>query len=130
MTLPSTRYISVLLLIAAAAAGCRFGTETKEAVRQAVVDDLKGRSGIDLTKTTVRVVKVVFMGNRAEADVAFRSNGRESTGLDVHYSLSRKGNGWKVDARQPFPGRSGGRPGQSGDDIDLGPTPPGSVSHP
>lgn len=100
------RSLSVVILLAAAAPGCRPGVESREAIRLAVIEDIKDRSGIDLTVTTVRVAKVVFIGNRAEADVAFRTNGGDPPVVDVHYSLSRVGEGWKVDARQPLAGRS------------------------
>ena len=99
-------------------------------MQRAILEDLKTRSGYDPARTTVRVAKVVFLGNRAEADVAFRFKGGELSGLDVHYSLSREGKGWKVDARQPFPGRGGRRVDQNPDGVEPGVTPPGTVDLP
>jgi len=123
-------YIPFVILLAAAAPGCRPAVDSKESIRLAVIEDLKGRSGIDLAKTTVRVARVIYIGNRAEADVALRGTGIESTAIDVHYSLSRQGQGWKVDARQPFAGRSARRVDTPPDGVDPGPTPPGEVPPP
>jgi hypothetical protein len=120
----------VILLALIAAAGCRPAVESREAIRLAVIEDLKGRSGIDPARTTVRVVKVTYIKDRAEADVAFHTKGGNPEALDVHYSLSREGKGWKVESRLPFAGRSGRRPNENPDGVDPGPTPPGSVDPP
>jgi len=121
------RYIPVVILLAAVAAGCRPAVESKETIRLAVIEDLKTRPDVDLAKMKVRVARVVFMGNRAEADVALSTRAGEPT-VDVHYSLSRQGQGWKVESRQPFPGRSARRVDQPADGVDPGPTPPGEVN--
>jgi membrane protease subunit (stomatin/prohibitin family) len=74
--------------------------ESKEAVRQAVLDHLAKRAGINLASMQVDVVSVVFRQNEADAAVSFRAKG--STGgpaMTMNYTLVKQGNGWVVKGR-------------------------------
>src|SRR5207247_7263400 len=88
-----------LLAFLALAAACANKQDPNAAVRKAIMDHLSSRPGLDFSKMDVEVTKVSVNGDRAEADVSFKVKGGGGPGgsMDMHYSLTRAGDAWKVD---------------------------------
>jgi hypothetical protein len=78
--------------------GCHRGMETKEAVRQAVVDHLSSRTGLSVASMQIDVLSVEFRGKEANAMVSFKPKGG-GEGMQMPYTLERKGDRWIVKAR-------------------------------
>ncbi|MBI4465844.1 MAG: hypothetical protein HY656_00250 [Acidobacteria bacterium] len=74
--------------------------ETKAAVEAGIRAHLSQRSGLALDKMEMEVKQVTVQGEKAEADVVFRSKGGEGE-MAMHYTLRRQGDRWVVE-------RSGG----------------------
>jgi hypothetical protein len=90
--------IAALLL---AACG-RKNIENKEAIRQAVVEYLSARqaqTGLDMSTMDVNVTAMTFERDTARATVEFRVKNSEA-GMQLNYTLDRKGDKWVVQARQ------------------------------
>ena len=103
------RYNRMMMKLALAAlallvAGCSQNAQTPEAVRQAIVDDIKVRSaqtGLKMDAMDVSVSSVSFATNEARATVAFSPKGMPpGSGMSMDYVLTRKGGGWAVNSRQ------------------------------
>jgi hypothetical protein len=78
--------------------GCHRGMETKEAVRQGVVDHLSSRTGLSVASMQIDVLSVAFRGNEADTTVSFRPKGG-GEGMQMNYTLERKGDRWMVKGR-------------------------------
>jgi len=86
---------SVLLLLAGLTA-CNRGNQSKEAVRQGVLDHLSGRS-LNLAAMDVDVTSVQFNGDKADATVVFTpKGGNPSQGMTLHYQMQEKSGRWGV----------------------------------
>lgn len=81
--------------------GSSTNLNTKEAVRQAVIEHLSSRKGLDLDMSAMEldVGDVSFRANEAEATVSFRSKGSQTSAMTMKYSLVRDGDKWKVKPR-------------------------------
>jgi hypothetical protein len=82
------------------AACSRKDIQTPEAVRQAVMDDLQARqakTGVDLSTLKVEVPSVTFNRDEARATVSFLPKG--GGGMQMPYTLTRKGDKWVVTER-------------------------------
>jgi hypothetical protein len=89
----------VTLLLAACA---RKNIENKDAIRQAVVEYLSSRqaqTGLDMSTMDVNVIAMAFERDTARATVEFRIKNSDA-GMQLNYSLERKGDKWVVQARQ------------------------------
>ncbi len=94
----------VRTIIAAAIAAwclvsCGQNTNSKEAVRQGVIDHLGARKGLDLDLSSmdVDVTSVTFRANEADAMVSFKPRGSSGAGgMQMKYTLERAGSRWKV----------------------------------
>jgi hypothetical protein len=113
----------------------RKNIENKEAVRQAVVDYLSSRqaqTGLDMSTMDVNVTAMTFERDTARATVEFRVKNGDA-GMQLNYSLERKGDKWVV---QPRPENSQGHgvvlPSGGSGDPSKGPgeLPPGHPSIP
>ncbi|HWB85261.1 MAG TPA: hypothetical protein VG675_14050 [Bryobacteraceae bacterium] len=81
-------------------AACNRGTQSKDAVRQAILDYLAGLK-LNLPAMTIDVTTVKFDGNHAEATVSFTPKGGDaSQGMSMRYQLEQHGKQWVVVARQ------------------------------
>jgi hypothetical protein len=118
-----------LLLIAAA---CNRGNQNKEAIRQGVLDHLKG-SSLNLSAMDMDVTDIQFHGSNAEAAVTFKPKGMTvAQGMVLHYQMQEKDGRWAVvgiqDAghggavAQGAPDPHGGAPGAMPSPEDLPPT--------
>ena len=121
--------IFTLLLSACA----RKNIENQDAIRQAVIEYLNSRqaqTGLDMSTMDVNVTAMAFERDTARATVEFRVKGGDA-GMQLNYTLDRKGDKWVVQARQDS-GQGHGvvqPPGESGSAA-PGQLPPGHPSIP
>jgi len=90
--------VAALLLAACA----RKNIENKDAIRQAVVEYLNSRqaqTGLDMATMDVNVTAMAFERDTARATVEFRIKNSDA-GMQLNYTLDRKGDKWVVQARQ------------------------------
>ncbi|MEN6533533.1 MAG: hypothetical protein ABFD89_07715 [Bryobacteraceae bacterium] len=97
--------------------GCNRGIESKEAVRQAVIDHLADKAGMNVSSMQIDVASVSFRKDEADATVLFRAKGGGgSQSMTMNYTLERKGNRWVVKGRSesgmPHGAMGGGAQGQ------------------
>lgn len=79
------------------AGGCaRKAADPKPEVEAAIRDYLKGRPGLALDKMEVEVQEVTLQGDRAEAQVRFRTQSGEGE-MTLRYQLRREGERWVVE---------------------------------
>jgi len=105
-------FAAALLAALAVLSGCAKDIQTKEAVRQAVIDHISSRKGLDLdlSRIVLDVASVTFRENEADATVSFQPKGGGPGGMSMKYTLERQGNQWRVKAKA----ETGGSPhGQS-----------------
>ena len=130
--------LGALLALALLLAACaQKNIENKEAVRQAVVEYLTSRqaqTGLDMSTMDVNVTAMTFERDTARATVEFRVKNSDA-GMQLNYTLDRKGDKWVVQPRQdggqghgvvqpPVGGDTGVSPGGTGQ------LPPGHPSIP
>jgi hypothetical protein len=97
---------AAILFVLLSLAGCKRSIETKEAVRQGVLDAVASR--VNLSSMDVDVTTVNFKGDTAEATVDFRPKGAApGSGIQMKYTLEDKGGKWVVKGRSD---KSGGAP--------------------
>jgi len=91
-------FAAALMAALALSAGCKKDIQTKEAVRQAVIDHISGRKGLDLdlSRMVVDIASVNFRENEAEATVSFQPKEGGGGGMSMKYTLERQGNQWRV----------------------------------
>lgn len=71
--------------------------QNEAAVRQGVIDYLSARTDLNMSQMQVDVTSVSFRKDEADAVVAFRpKGGAESAGMQMRYTLERKGGRWVV----------------------------------
>ncbi len=97
-----------------ALASCSRGIETKEAVRQGIIDHLSTQTGLNVNAMQIDVTSLSFRKDEADATVAFRPKGSSGTsaGMTMGYTLERKGNRWVVKGRRDAAGSPHGGGGE------------------
>ncbi len=81
-------------------AACNRGNQSKDAVRQGVLDYLAGK-GLNMAGMNVDVTGVQFNGERAEAAVSITAKGgAPGTGMSPVYILEQKNGKWAVTGRK------------------------------
>jgi hypothetical protein len=104
--------LAASLILWLAAAGCAPRISNEDAVKKAIMDYLATRPGLNLSQMDVTITKVNVDGNRADADVSFKvKDGGPLTGMQMHYSLVREGDRWKVQSGPGGHPGSGSPPG-------------------
>jgi len=71
------------------------------AIRQAIEEHLAGRTGLASDKIIMDMKKVEVHGDRADAEVLFRSRSDPKASMSFHYQLRNEGNRWKIDTGHP-----------------------------
>jgi hypothetical protein len=84
-------------------AACTSDIQNKEAVRSSIVDYLKAReaqTGLSVDKMQIDVSSLTFSssGNEAHANVTFTPKESGGGGMQMPYTLDRKGGKWVVRA--------------------------------
>jgi hypothetical protein len=99
------RFSAVLFALLTLAA-CNRGTQSNEAVRQAVIDHLS-KANFNVSAMTVTITSVQFKGNQADAVVSIApKQGGAGSGMTMPYHLEQQGSQWVVVKRQ----EAGGNP--------------------
>jgi hypothetical protein len=89
------RIVSIVLALLSLAA-CNRGTQSKEAVRQAVIERL-GAHGLNVSGMNVDVTSVQFNGSQADAVVSITPKGGPSgNGMSMGYHLEQQNGKWTV----------------------------------
>jgi hypothetical protein len=91
-----TPRLLVPLALMAASLACNRAPDSKEAVREGVIEHLNKNTGLDLKSMDVAVDNVTFEGNRATASVSFKPKSSPDAGMSMNYSLERSGKKWVV----------------------------------
>jgi hypothetical protein len=100
--------IGSALLLILCIAGCNRGIQSKDAVRQGIVDHLATR-GLNMSGMDLQVSSVQFNGNQADATVSFvPKGGNPSQGMTMQYHLEQQGNKWVVVGRRDSGAPHGG----------------------
>lgn len=89
-------------------------TDPKPAIQAAIEAYLKQQQNLMLANMTLEVKDVKVTGDRAEADVQFRSKQSTGPAVDVRYALKRVGEGWQVESRLSTGGMGGSPHGGAG----------------
>jgi hypothetical protein len=94
------------------AAGCGADLNTTESVRRAIIQHLEARKSLDLDMSSmdVEVSSVTFRGNEADATVAFKARGSQTSLMQMRYTLERKSNQWQVKSKASAPGGTEANP--------------------
>ncbi len=89
-------------------AGCagQNKADTDAAVRKAIEEHLASRPGLSSSEIVLEMKKVDIQGDKAEADVVFRSRNDSKASMDFHYQLRKDGSRWKVEPAGPNAGSS------------------------
>jgi hypothetical protein len=107
---------------------CGGAPQTKEAVRQAIIDHLAKRSDMVVSSMDIDVASVSFRQNEADAVVSFRPKGSASGGMQMNYTLERQGREWIVKTKKESGGSPHGAAPQPAGDLPPGhppvPNPP------
>jgi len=102
--------LAAALIFAVLLAACaRKNIENKDAIRQAVVEYLNARqaqTGLDMSTMDVNVTAMAFERDTARATVEFRVKGGDA-GMQLNYTLDRKGDKWVVQPKQEGAGGHG-----------------------
>lgn len=84
-------------------AACSKNIQNPDAVKQAIIDYLNAKSaqtGLNMANITVDVTALEFERDSARATVSFRAKGTDqATGMNMNYTLDRKGDHWTVRER-------------------------------
>ena len=119
-----TFLLTILLL-----AGCNRGSQSKDAVRQGLMDYLSGRKDLNIGSMDVDVSSVQFNGNRADATVSFTPKGvPASQGMTMRYDLEQQSGRWVVVGKHDS-GHAGSVPPGSANPHDGGAAPGGANPH-
>lgn len=101
----------VFPLALAVLAGCSKNIQTNDAVKLGVVNHLSQNKGLQISSMDVEVTTVTFKDNLAEATVSFKPKGAAaSTGMQMHYTLEKKGDAWVVQKKADSGAHGAGAP--------------------
>jgi len=81
--------------------------QSKAAIQAAIEQRVQQRSNVVFNTMTIEVEDVKFNGDRAEAQVKFRSKQSPETAVGVHYVLRRAGDHWEVESSSVTGGMGG-----------------------
>jgi hypothetical protein len=80
---------------------CNRGNQSKDAVRQAVIDHLSTISGMNMSAMTIEIASVQFNGNQADATASISAKGVSGGGaMTIPYHLEYRSNKWVVTGRK------------------------------
>ena len=92
-----------MLVLGCLLAGCsgQRDTNSNAAIQRAIEQHLSSRSGLDASKMLIEVQQVKIQGERAQAEVIFRSRDDPQASMAFSYELRREGGEWKVENGRP-----------------------------
>jgi len=101
MKLTGTGVAVIILGISLGMVGCQREADSNAAIQSAIEQHLTNRPGISGDKLILEVKQVKVQGERAEAEVVFRSRDDPAAQMSFHYQLRREGGQWKVEGGRP-----------------------------
>lgn len=111
--------------------GCARAPESKDAVRQAVIDYLATRDDMMASSMDVDVVSVDFRGKEAEAVVSIGPKGNAASGIKINYTLDAEGQKWIVRKKAPGESPAAAPHGETkGGELPAGHPPVDKAPHP
>jgi hypothetical protein len=93
--------ICTMIILFAVISGCKKPVNDQDAIRASIDKHLSGVSGLNLSAMNREVKQVSINGDNANAVVEFRLTDG-STGMQVGYTLERKGADWNVVQSKPL----------------------------
>ncbi len=97
------KFTGALLTAALLLAGCGGSNGDDAAVKQGVIDHVTGKAGLDLDLMDMDVTSITYGdgGDSATAVVSFQAKGSDDpgAGMQMQYTLERKGNRWVVEGK-------------------------------
>lgn len=96
------RFASFLLLPAFLLflGGCKKNIQSNEAVKKGVIEHLSKNSGLQISGMDIEVSSVTYRDNEADALMSFKPKGGDAaSGMQMRYTLERKGNEWVVKSK-------------------------------
>ena len=115
-----------MIVLGCLVAGCsgQRDANSNAAIQRAIEQHLSSRAGLDASKMLVEVQQVKIQGERAQAEVIFRSRDNPQAQMAYSYELRREGGEWKVENGRP--GAAGSPRPEGGPGAEEGsPLPPG-----
>ena len=91
----------VILGLAMVAGGCQRLMNQDAAIQKAIRDHLTERSDLDMSKMVLEMHEVKVNGDKATAEVVFRTTSDPPAQMNYHYDLHRESGAWKVDTGRP-----------------------------
>ena len=82
-------------------AGCQREPSINAQIQEVIAEHLTGRPGIAADRMVIEVERVTVQGERAEAEVIFRSRDNPESRMAYHYELRRDEGKWKVEGGRP-----------------------------
>ena len=92
-----------IMVLGCLLAGCsgRQEANSNAAIQSAIEQYLTSRPGIDAGRMILEVQQIRVEGERAQAEVIFRSRDNAEARMAYHYELRREGGEWKVETGRP-----------------------------
>jgi len=101
--------------------GCKRAGDNKQAVHDSVVQHLAKNAALDVNQLDIDVTDVKFNGNEAVAAVSIKPKSAPQQGMNMTYTLERRGEKWEVK------GRGAGHAGMGAGSGPMGGPPAGAV---
>ncbi len=76
--------------------GCSKSQQSNAAIQEAIERHLQTQRNIAFSNMTLEVQNVKYAGDKADAEVKFRSKQSPDVAVSVHYTLQRSGDSWEV----------------------------------
>ncbi len=109
---------AALLLVSA---GCQKNVQTNEAVLKCVKQHLANNKGLNVESMDIQITTVTFRDTEADATISFKPKGGDpAAGMEMKYTLERKGNDWVVKKTPAAGGHGGVMPGGMGSGMGSG----------
>jgi hypothetical protein len=83
------------------------GSNSKAAIQTAIEQHLRKQPNVMLNNMTLEVRDVKFEGEKAKAEVKFRSKQSPDLAVGVRYVLRKAGDHWEVESSSPSGGMGG-----------------------
>ena len=82
--------------LAVVLSGCSKSVQSNAAIQAAIERHLQKQQNIAFNNMTLELQNVKYAGDKADADVKFRSKQAPDLAVSVHYTLQRSGDSWEV----------------------------------
>ena len=113
--------------LAVVLSGCSKSVQSNTVIQAAIERHLQKQQNIAFNNMTLEVQNVKYAGDKADADVKFRSKQAPDLAVSVHYTLQRSGDSWEVVSSSSSSGM-GGNPHGGGSGMPM--PPPGPAPAP